>query len=331
MQSTPKHVPVVAVDVGYGNTKVCAIHDLADPSSKWQRFMFPSLAPAFEPLGADLGQFSGQRDTKIVCVYGQLYEVGKDVGALPTSVDSGQVLLDRFVETPEYTALLAGAIAHTAADSIGLLVLGLPVHNYRKYRPLLEAEYGKQPSLVDTTDGTRVAVQGVIVIPQPCGAAFNRHSQVLQSGQQVNNDRTLVIDVGYYTTDWVVVQGLTQLEPRRVGGTPSGASTLYRAIAKEISKAQGESFDDLNRVDLALRSDGSMRFYKHTLNVHDHTQSCAPLIERVMRQMETSIGLSSDIASILLVGGGARLFESAIKARFHKQELLTGMSLVLRM
>lgn len=74
-------------------------------------------------------------------------------------------------------------------------------------------------------------VGSVIVLPQPLGALVN-FSRYHEFDKE---DPHLIIDVGYFTTDWVVATGLT-IDEERSGGHHSGASHYYEAIAAVIKE-----------------------------------------------------------------------------------------------
>jgi plasmid segregation protein ParM len=167
---------VLAVDVGYGNVKF--VKRLAD--GKIERRMFPALAPAHLAGTVSTHEFSTKRDTVVVRVDGNNYEVGFDVRDAITPTNSGGDLSDEYTKTPNYTALLYGAIAYSGADTIDCLSLGLPVHIYNQKVPQLGtssvttvAQVLKNKYLGKQSFGARaIEIKDVVVIPQPIGTLF---------------------------------------------------------------------------------------------------------------------------------------------------------------
>lgn len=125
--------PIVrAVDLGFGNTKFITgmagsevrcgcIPSLAYPSTR-----DPASLPAAE-----------RRKTLAIPINGLFYEVGPDA-ALATDNLRATHLHDRYVETPEYLALLRGALAMMKLPVIDVLVVGLPVSHFVAKKAALE-------------------------------------------------------------------------------------------------------------------------------------------------------------------------------------------------
>jgi plasmid segregation protein ParM len=218
---------VFAVDVGYGNTK----YAYRAASGTIATGMFPSLAP----LAASRA-LSGYGDSVLVSrkvatiVIDQIeYEVGPDVSLTAAYGNTGRALANDFVLSDNYAALLAGAMHFAGVTHVERLVLGLPVHNMKKYSTALR----------DRFTGTfefgagRVTLDKVVVIPQPLGslvaASANRQNEFGRDSAH------LVIDVGYFTTDWVYANGFT-MDDKRSDGIPGGASQIYQRIAALISR-----------------------------------------------------------------------------------------------
>ena len=100
--------PVVrGIDVGYGTTKYISADDPRTREMRCGRF--PSLAlrvPATD-VGAGV---AGGRDTVRVVVGSEHFEVGPDAPLLMGRHASHRVLHEGYVTTPEYAALLLGAL-----------------------------------------------------------------------------------------------------------------------------------------------------------------------------------------------------------------------------
>ncbi|MDR2032800.1 MAG: hypothetical protein LBP86_11265 [Azoarcus sp.] len=112
---------VRAVDVGFGNTKYVShlvggeIRCANFPSLAYPSMREPSAQPGFE-----------RRKTVSIPIDGLFYEVGPEVELAAGAFRATQ-MHDRYIETPEYLALLRGALAMMKLPVIDLLVVGLPV------------------------------------------------------------------------------------------------------------------------------------------------------------------------------------------------------------
>lgn len=300
--------PVFAVDVGYGNTKWAHRGDAGIVTG-----MFPSLAPLaatgnLASYGSDV--LMSRRVTKVQ-VEGAHYEVGPDVVITSAYGDTGRTLSEDFSVSASYMALLGGAFFFTGVTHMQRLALGLPVHNMRKYADELKQRYA---GTHDFGHGP-VVVEKVQVMPQPLG------SLVFASGRRrdefTRDSAHLIIDVGYFTTDWVYANGFT-MDEKRSGGIPGGASHIYECIAEAISADFGEVVTDYDRIDKALREKKRFFFYGEHIDLAPYLEKAVPLINATIKSIAKMVGRLSDVRSIILSGGGAALYAAALQAAFPR-------------
>ncbi|WP_232429512.1 ParM/StbA family protein [Noviherbaspirillum autotrophicum] len=117
---------VRAIDVGRGNTKYVA----SDDDGGIKCLHFPSEAYPSEADRKEDG-FGSRRKTGSIPIDGLFYEVGPDVH-LAADVFNAKVLQhDAYFETPEYLALVRGALHYMKVEEIDLLVVGLPVATFK--------------------------------------------------------------------------------------------------------------------------------------------------------------------------------------------------------
>lgn len=298
----------VAVDVGYGNTK-----SAFPQGGKVVTSMFPSLAPpaSRSNLTGYGGGFFKARDVITIQVEGSHYEVGPDVAISAAYGNTGRTLSEDFATTPEYAALLGGALHYTGASEIDQLVLGLPVHTTQKYATFLRDRF---TGTLDFGNG-EIRVHSVAGLPQPLGSLV---TFMRQSGQDFDgNNAHLVIDVGYFTTDWVVARGFT-MDDTRSGGVPGGSSRIYQEIADLIAAQEGEPVSGIERIDKALRDATSLLFYEKEINLQPLLEQARAVCQGTVKEMQTRVGRSEDIRSIILSGGGSSLYAPAIRAAFPR-------------
>lgn len=299
-------ISTVAIDVGYGNTK-SAFPLGCDIATN----MFPSLAPvaATSSLTPHGGGLFRARDVVNVEVDGARYEVGPDVSLSAAHVHTGRSLSEDFVTTPNYAALLAGSLHYANAREVDRLVLGLPVHNTNRYAAFLK----------DRFTGTHnfgwgeITVGSVLPLPQPLGSLI---TYIQRSGKSYDPDNAyLVVDVGYFTTDWVVARGYT-MDDTRSGGVPGGAARVYQQIASLISAEHGQTTDSIERIDKAIRDVKPMLFYGRDLDVTPYLEQAMAVTHQPVKEIQTRVGRSEDIRAIILTGGGAQLYAPTIRAAF---------------
>ncbi|MEM5440512.1 PRTRC system protein D [Paraburkholderia diazotrophica] len=303
---------VFAVDVGYGNTK----YAYRAASGSIATGMFPSLAPlaASRSLSGYGDSVLASRKVTTIVIDEIEYEVGPDVSLTAAYGNTGRALSNDFVRSDNYKALLLGAIFFAGVTHIDRLVLGLPVHNMEKYSGELRDRF---------TGGFnygagRVTIDKVVVIPQPLGslvaASANRQSEFGRDSAH------LVIDVGYFTTDWVYANGFT-MDDKRSDGIPGGASQIYQRIAALIARDQDEQVEDIERIDKALRERKPFPFYSNKIDLAPYLERSQPIIAGVVKEMQNNVGQLAGVDSIILSGGGGSLYAPTIRKAFPRVTL----------
>ncbi|MGP8486089.1 PRTRC system protein D [Paraburkholderia fungorum] len=303
---------VFAIDVGYGNTKYA--HRAG--SGTIATGMFPSLAPlaaSYAVSGHGVDVLGTSKVLKVVIDEIE-YQVGPDVPLTAAYGKTGRTLSNDFVTTKSYAALLFGAIHLAGMTHIERLLLGLPVHTMSKYAGELRERF---TGTFDYGLG-RVTIDKVVVIPQPLGslvaASANRQREFGRDNAH------LVIDVGFFTTDWVYANGFT-MDDKRSSGMPGGASQVYQRMAELIGKDQEEKVEDIELIDKALREQRPFFFYGHDINLDPYLEKSQPVIAGVVEDIKNNVGPLNNVRSIVLSGGGAALYAPAIRKAFPRVAL----------
>jgi plasmid segregation protein ParM len=297
---------VRGLDTGFGSTKLVMSHT---PGSDSQCKLFPSLAPLSINLDLSGGGVIARRDTVLVQVDGNNYEVGPDV-ELALNTHASRIMHQNFLETSEYLALFRGALSYMHASRIDLLVVGLPV----SLLPT-KADYLKQrlEGTHPVADGQTVTVNKVLVLAQPLGG-FIHYSLTHGLYSQLREAKNLVIDPGFFTVDWILAKGIQPI-PRRCGSFAGGMHSVLRRLAQVISDEYQVNFDDYGALDRALRN-GKLRIFGNDVDVEKYIPQAKPVVEEAVNAIVNSVGDGRDIDSIVLVGGGAPFFRAAIEHRF---------------
>ncbi len=189
---------VRAVDVGFGNTKYTSGHTGRDIRCA----SFPSVAyPSVRDLSAV--PLSERRKTVAVPIEGLFYEVGPEVNLAADTFRATQ-MHDRYIETPEYRALLRGALHMMKVSTIDLLVVGLPVASFLAKKGTLEKAMTDQH---EVGAGRTVLVKKALVVAQPQGALVDYAAQH-QKLKDIEQEQSLIIDPGARTFDWLVAKGM---------------------------------------------------------------------------------------------------------------------------
>jgi plasmid segregation protein ParM len=303
------HHATVGIDVGFGNTKYCFRRQGENITD-----MFPSLTPS--KSANDLNQYSSlgigsKRATAMVRVDGHWFEVGP--GNFTTSAygDSGRFLVDDFAVSNRYRALIGAVFTLNQITSIDTLVLGLPVETIQKYSDQVSNAFR---GMLDFGHG-QVSVNRVAVVPQPTGSLLFASRRL--GAQFTASSTNIIVDVGYYTTDWVVARGF-DVDPRRSGGVRDGASDVYKSIAEQLTNALKVQIRDIERIDEAVRSSKPLSVNGRDVDLAPFLRNCLPKIQSTIAQLRTKIGNADDASRILLTGGGAPLFEASLRDAYKE-------------
>ena len=263
-------------------------------------------------LGADLGIFE-PREVALVDVDGTSYEVGPGV-APSVYGNAGRTLWEDYCTTPNYAALLGGALHFANVSEVELLVLGLPVHTTKKYSARLRNQFSGR---LDFGHG-KVSVSEVMVIPQVLWSLVwflgRRHDEF------GDRDAHLVIDVGYLNTDWVVAKRFS-MDEARSGTLLGGTLQIYQRIAQLISEQESDQFDEIGRIERCLVEKGPLLFYGKDIELEPYVKQSRAIITATVESLRDSVGHPADFRSIVLTGGGAPLYEQAIRAAFPRTQI----------
>jgi plasmid segregation protein ParM len=302
-------VRVRAIDVGFGNTKYVT----ASAGGRVDCSHFPSLTffGTADDTGAGIGN---KRKTVTVPVGGLMYVVGPEV-ELAADRFWQRHQHEAFTQTDEYRALMAGALHYMKADRVDLLVLGLPVAQFQAKRAVFKKS---MTGTFDVGRRKKVAVSRVLVVAQPQGALMDYATQ--RGVESIANGRTLVIDVGSRTFDWLVTRGLKVLGTMS-SSVPRGTHAVLSAIAKQISEDFGEQFHHFEEIDEALRAGRAMRIYQQDYELRRFDKLIQAIADQAVMAMVQSMDGTFNVENIVLVGGGAFLYRQAIERQFPKHRI----------
>lgn len=301
---------VRAVDVGYRQTKF--VTGMAGTSIRCASF--PSVA---YPSKRDQTKSAAleRRQTISVPVAGLFYEVGPDVALAADSFRASQ-MHDRFTATPEYLALLRGALRMMNAPEIDLLVVGLPVALLTLRKTSLEKA---MMGIHDVGGGRRVVVKKAMVMAQPQGALVY-YATATNRLAAMQDQPSLVVDPGGRTFDWLVSRGM-RLVQKKSHSLNRGVSDVLRAVASEISMEIGARYMDVDAIDEALRLEKPLILHQRPYDLSRLQRVVDKFAEQAVSSMMQWIDDPYSLRHIVLTGGGAWLFKQAVKAAFPKQKI----------
>lgn len=301
---------VRAVDVGFGNTK----YVMGAAGADIRCSVFPSVAyPSIRDLSAVPA--AERRKTVAVPIDGLFYEVGPEVNLAADSFRATQ-LHDGYIETPEYLALLRGALHQMRVPVIDLLVVGLPVASFLTKKAALEKAMTGQH---EVGGGQTVTVRKALAIAQPQGALVY-YASLHEKLKTIEHEQSLIIDPGARTFDWLVARGM-RLVQKKSHSLNRGMVDVLQVMADEISADIGMPYRDWEAIDVALRTGKSPIIFQKPYDMTRLMPIARGIAQQAVSSMMQWIEASYSFQNIILVGGGAFLFKKAVKEAFPKHKI----------
>ncbi len=311
--NTNDNVVTIGLDVGYGLVKAAA--------SNGKSVCFESrVAPAeFIRFQANIGAKVRTNGLTLhdpeegPLFVGELASKQGRPGAIRSPRDRNRVTdpITIHLADAAFAMLLPGA-EHARVR----VATGLPVAFYRDAFQLSQHLLGTHQILLEGR-GLSVAVEDVLVVPQPFGALLSmildERGMLRVDAMELVEGRVAVLDIGTFTTDLILVEGLEYIESRSAS-VEVGVSTAIEMIRKVLLDDYRVSYE-LHEIEQALRRgwlviDGK----KHQLNGLA-SERLDPIARSIEAQARTLWNIST-LTAMLLAGGGSLALKPWLDPRF---------------
>lgn len=141
-------------------------------------------------------------------------------------------------------------------------------------------------------------------------------------GQPTTDPETLkesvigVIDIGGKTTDCaVILPGADSIDAKRTGATDLGVLNLYDAINTQLKKKEDVTLPP-SKLEKAI-SKGEVAISGRKMNIKNIIdEEASRLCEQILNAIYGHIDRAKDLDQILLIGGGAYVFEKYIRDQY---------------
>ena len=306
-----KDVMKIGVDIGYGFSKVV--------DGKIQG-MFPSKIGPAKTLNFSLREDS-EKTGEVVEWKGKRFFVGDKA----RHCDLTYTLRTReWIESDMYAGLLLSALlrslkGHGEGKKEAIIVSGLPV-DYMSDKSNAEAK------IAEVCASLSIHLLQCKIIPQPYGTFFDvvydengyfreNHETITINDLRVK--RLGVVDVGFHTTDYIMIlDSKHNIEPAS-GSVPTGAYEIYEAATRELKNVFKRDNISTEEAEEAVRSG--------TFKVSGKIQDITVLVTTILTEIgEKLSGLirsnwakQGEIDTVLLTGGGANLLKSHMSSIAH--------------
>lgn len=306
---------ILGLDIGYSNLKL-AYGDDAD-----------NVTTAVTPVGAGPvelmpQQLNGGTSTALqVVIDGEKWVAGVEPDRLQ---GWERELHEDYPSTKAYQALFYSALLSCEREVVDTLVTGLPVVHHMDDK--------KRKALADRLTGThqvtpkrKVTVKNVLVVPQPAGA----YMDIVNSGQETDllevmeEGRTVVIDPGFFSVDWVALEG-GEIRYQSSGTSLKAMSMLLSATNDQIisDHGAGPGVEKIEKIVRAGKKDCLLLGQRIDLTeyLEQAATKVAGLALTPMRKSMREEGMAADV--VLLTGGGAGAYQDAAKELFPRSRVI---------
>ena len=284
------------INLGYGHTKL---------KLENAELTFASIVAVSADDFAGLGFDRKNRKTRF---QGKTYEVGTGAGQLEWTAGGGKEVYPKWGGSPTYRVLQQAVIDAMADASTGeepwRIVTGVAVDHYRDKAYVAQLT-GMWTGLHASSSGKPVEIVGARVVPEPVGAYW----YVLLSNPEVKRiaelGRVTVVDVGYYTTDWVTVDRMALIDGES-SGVNRGMYVFYQDLQGRIRDHTGNTYN-LSEIEQAFLGDRTLLDKRDTLDIAEWRKSVIDTNgPRVVSALRSSLGEAQASGRLyILAGGGA--------------------------
>lgn len=303
---------ILGLDIGYSNLKLAFGHS----GQRLSEVIVPSgSAPeSCLPHGIRMTDEGTQ-----VRVAGDLWRIGLPHHRFDQWT---RALHQNYSASPSYLALFYGALALTGESRFDKIVTGLPVTHWQD-ESLRQDLIRKLEGTHEISPGSRVEVSVVEVIPQPLGAYLDQLWQSEQDAIVLSEGRVLVVDPGFYSVDWIVIEG-GALRKSGSGSSLDAMSVLIReSIVLIEKKLQGQVSPEAME-DALRRGRSEIFLFGEPVPIESYLQAASrtvahQVVERLRESLRREAG-SIDV--VILAGGGAPYYRDAVIGAFGQSRVM---------
>lgn len=313
---------VIAIDVGYGNTKVVWSH-FQDKMGKerWGEKSFLSVAPRVVADEHKTG-LKANPDKVLIELKGNRYYAGP---AASKGIES-RMMEANYIESDLHEIMLRTSI-HLAMREIGeifteidVLVLGLPVSGFINRLDNLR-DIGMKPREIPVPENLRtpggpekvtVVAKNVMITAQPYGGLRYAAQNLPETDPLFNEGGlSMVIDPGYRTFDWFIANGFKP-EMKLSGSFDGGSINILRQVSQQIGYDTGVGSLEFDLVEEGLQSGEINLCYKKIDMKPYHKTVLETARNEVMTFLARNDVNKWRLNRVFLSGGAASYYEGAL-------------------
>lgn len=307
---------ILGMDIGYSNFKLAFGHRESDMTTLVRPVGAAPLSLMPQKIGgghgSDFVQVLVNNEQWAACV-----EPGRIQGW-------ERELHADYPSTNQYKALFYAALALTEQPVIDVLVTGLPVDQFKDENTRKRLK-DKLTGNHQIANQTTIEVKKVVVVPQPAGAYMDISESVQEDEIEavINQGRTVVIDPGFFSVDWVSIAA-GEMRYNSSGTSLKAMSVLLDDAASRIKEEFGGQLSVEKLESAIVSGKNEIPLYGKMVPIKSYVEEAIKKIpDLALTSMKKSMreeGLDADV--ILLAGGGATFYKEAAKRIFPKAHII---------
>lgn len=205
-----------------------------------------------------------------------------------------------------FIPLLMAGIALSSKDVFNQIVVGLPINQYKKNKEELERLIlnNRVQELKLNGEARKVIITDFKVYPEGIGAYYSLNI----------SDDVIIIDIGGRTTDIVYVAGMKS----EISSTVAvGTLNIYKDVADQLNSLYGLDLN-IQMIDRVIER-GFLKVDGLDVDLRFIVEILKKNFGKIKEDLDMKFPARSE--QIVLVGGGAKLFEKAFKNRYKNCEV----------
>lgn len=163
-------------------------------------------------------------------------------------------------------------------------------------------------------------MKNVLVIPQPIGGFLNTVDMFKDDNQFLDvilNGKTVIIDPGFFSVDWVVVES-GEVRYKASGTNLKAMSVLIEVVNDLIKNDYGASSGKA-KIEEAIRTgNNSLYIQGNKIDISHYIETASEKVpDDALVAMKTSIrDLENNVDTVIITGGGAEVYKKAVEKLF---------------
>lgn len=296
---------VLGLDIG---------HSAVKSASKNGTFVLPGGAGPVDSLPERVGR---AEDVTLVTIDGTQWAAGIELTRLQGVT---RPLHAGYAASDHYRALYYAALARLEQETIDILVTGLPVsqHVDKVQRAALAKRLSGRHQIAPRLS---VEVRDVVVIAQPVGSWADAVQSTADTDFFESAD-VAVFDFGFYSVDFARIKA-GDLHTQSSGSDTRAMSAILDLVRGQIMAEWGTA-PSRDALETALRAGGKTTVRGTDVDLApflmDAAAKITPSVVDAIRAGMRQEGADPD--AIILTGGGATLYEPAVRAAWPRTKVI---------